>query len=188
MPLPSVGDGIAAEHEAFLHATRSGEQPPHSLEAIAPSLFLAELIEAGFSGRVEIPVDLASVATQRCEREGKSILISNGAGLQAALARWLPGYRLATLDDLYKCAEVRSDIVAAILGRGAPPLPPDVLENCRKLEVVGVVALSVARHAPEALLRSTSLCSMQVKPTPTSVAEFALALAILARRRAFLLS
>ncbi len=184
MPFPSVGDGIAAEHEAFLHATRSGEQPLHSLEAIAPSLLLAELIEAGFSGRVEIPV-AGSVAAQRCEREGKSILISNGAGLQTALARWLPGYRLATLDDLYKCAEVRSDIVAAILGRGASPLPPDVLEKLPQLEVVGVVALSLARHAPEALLALDVALLNASEAYATSVAEFALALAILARRRAF---
>src|ERR1700722_5036500 len=42
---PSIGDGVAAEHDSFLEAIRSGNEPPHSIAAIAPSLFLAELIE-----------------------------------------------------------------------------------------------------------------------------------------------
>jgi hypothetical protein len=55
IPLPMQGDGYAAEHDAFFQAIRSGAEPPHSLAAIAPSLFLAELIENGFSGRVQLP-------------------------------------------------------------------------------------------------------------------------------------
>ena len=183
--LPSIGDGVGAEHDSFLHAIRSGEQPPHSLEAIAPSLFLAERIEEGFSGRVEVPAT-CSTATQRCERAGRSILISNAAGLQAALARWLPEYRLVSLDDLEKPADVRPDIVAAVLGRGAPPLSPDVVGKLPKLAVVGVVALSVARYAPEALLARDVALVNASGAYAESVAEFALALATLARRRAFL--
>ena len=56
---PSVGDGITAEHVSFLHAIHSGAEPPHSIAAIAPSLYLAELIEGGFSGKVQLP-DAAS--------------------------------------------------------------------------------------------------------------------------------
>jgi len=55
MPLPMQGDGVAEEHEAFVRAIRSGLAPPHSIAAVAPSMFLAELIESGFSGRVELP-------------------------------------------------------------------------------------------------------------------------------------
>src|SRR5579871_4849035 len=50
--LPMQTDGFAAEHDAFLQAIRSGNEPLHSLAAIAPSVFLAELIESGFNGPV----------------------------------------------------------------------------------------------------------------------------------------
>ncbi len=48
MPLPDARDGFAAEHEAFVQAIRLGLEPPTSLAAIAPSMFVAQLIEKRF--------------------------------------------------------------------------------------------------------------------------------------------
>jgi phosphoglycerate dehydrogenase-like enzyme/predicted dehydrogenase len=185
LPLPSIGDGFAAEHVSFLHAIRTGGAPPHSIAALAPSLFLAELIEDGFSGLVPLPqIAPRSASRPRC-RTGKSILIAQPVGLLPALARLLPHYRLVSVDDVRKSTNDRPDIVAAIAGRNASALPPDVLAKLPQLAIVGVVGLSLAQHAPETLLaRGIALVNASAAYAE-SAAEFALGLAILARRRAF---
>ena len=184
--LPLIGDGFAAEHDAFLQAIRDGTEPPHSLAAIAPSLFLAELIESGFSGRVQLPqTALREVPPPRAPVR-ESILVVPSAELLTPLADLLPQYRLVTLEDVRQSAAERPDIVAAILGRGSSALPADILAKLPRLGVVGVVALSLARYEPEALLaRGVSLVNGSAAYAE-SVAEFALGLAILGRRRAFL--
>jgi phosphoglycerate dehydrogenase-like enzyme/predicted dehydrogenase len=185
IPLPMQGDGYAAEHEAFFQAIRSGAEPPHSLAAIAPTLFLAELIENGFSGRVQLPqTPLRAVAPRRAP-EGKSILVVPSSELQTPLAGLLSQYRLVTLEDVGPATE-RPDIVAAILGRGSSALPVDILDKLPCLAVVGIVALSLARHEPEALLARGIRLLNASAAYAESVAEFALGLAILGRRRAFL--
>jgi phosphoglycerate dehydrogenase-like enzyme/predicted dehydrogenase len=186
LALPLLGDGYAAEHDSFIQAIRSGTEPPHSLAAIAPSLFLAELIESGFSGPVQLPQTGLRAAPQPRAPRGKSILVVQPVELQAPLTDLLPHYRFVTLEDVRESAAARPDIVAAILGRGSPPLPADILDKLPRLAVVGIVALSLARHEPEALLaRGVSLLNGSTAYAE-SVAEFALGLAILGRRRAFL--
>lgn len=185
--LPMTGDGFTAEHSAFLQAIRGGTEPPHSLAAIAPSLFLAELIEAGFSGRVQLPrtAVVREVVPARAI-VGKSILVVPSAELLTPLTSLPPQYRLVTLEDVRQSAGERPDIVAAILGRGSAALPADVLAKLPQLGVVGIVALSLARHEPETLLaRGVKLVNGSTAYAE-SVAEFALGLAILGRRRAFL--
>jgi phosphoglycerate dehydrogenase-like enzyme/predicted dehydrogenase len=184
--LPMIGDGFAAEHDAFLQAIRGGAEPPHSLSAIAPSLFLAELIESGFSGRVQLPqAAFREVPPPPRAPVGKSILVVPSAELLTPLGSLLPQYRLVTLEDVRQSADERPDIVAAILGRGSSALPADILARLPRLGVVGVVALSFARHEPEALLaRGVTLVNGSAAYAE-SVAEFALGLAILGRRRAF---
>jgi len=185
IPLPMQGDGYAAEHDAFFQAIRSGAEPQHSLAAIAPSLFLAELIETGFSGRVQLPqTQLRTVAPRRAP-EGKSILVVPSSELQAPLAGLLSQYRLVTLEDVGSATE-RPDIIAAILGRGSSALPADILDKLPRLAVVGIAALSLARHEPEALLARGIRLLNASTAYAESVAEFALGLAILGRRRAFL--
>jgi predicted dehydrogenase len=49
-------NGVMAEHEAFLEAIRTGTSAAHAIDAIAPSLYLTELIESGFHGRVQLPL------------------------------------------------------------------------------------------------------------------------------------
>jgi phosphoglycerate dehydrogenase-like enzyme len=72
------------------------------------------------------------------------------------------------------------------LGRGSSALPAEILDKLPRLAVVGVVALSLARYEPEALLaRGVALVNGSAAYAE-SVAEFALGLAILGRRRAFL--
>ena len=181
---PAIGDGIVAEHEAFLQAVRSGIEPRHSIAAIAPSMFLAELIESGFSGRVELPqIAVADVAAR--ELPQKTILLVPSAELQPGLARILSQYRFASIDDVRRSSGERADVVAAILGRGSPPLPRDVLDKLPQLAVVGIMALSLARHDPEALLERGITVVNASAAYADSVAEFALGLAILGRRRAF---
>ena len=74
LALNSVGDGVEAKHDA-LSAIRSSSQPPHAIDTIAPSLFLSELIEAGFSGRVQLPVAEVAAIRQPREAAGKSVLV-----------------------------------------------------------------------------------------------------------------
>jgi phosphoglycerate dehydrogenase-like enzyme/predicted dehydrogenase len=184
--LPSIGDGFAAEHAAFLQAVRTGTEPVHSLAAIAPSLFLAEMIEAGFSGRVELPLtDSPAPAAAASEPAETSILVVHSPELQPGLASLLPRYRLVSLADIRDSVDSRPDVVAAILGRGAPPLQPAILDKLPRLTVVGVMALSLARHEPKALLQRGIAVVNASTAYAESVAEFALGLAILGRRRAF---
>lgn len=180
------GDGIAAEHDSFLEAVRSGVAPPHSLAAIAPSLFVAELIENGFSGLVQLPQATPRAAAQPRALAGKSILVEQAAELHTALASLLPHYRIVSMEDVRASATERPDVVAAILGRGSSALPADVLAKLPRLAVVGVVALSLARYEPEGLLARGITLVNGSAAYAESVAEFALGLAILGRRRAFL--
>ncbi|MEA3176964.1 MAG: D-3-phosphoglycerate dehydrogenase / 2-oxoglutarate reductase [Gammaproteobacteria bacterium] len=188
LALPMQGDGFAAEHEAFLQAIRTGTEPLHSLAAIAPSVLLAELIENGFSGRVHLPsMELRAAAQPRAPALAeKSILVAQSVELQAALASLLPQYRLVSLEDVRESTAERPDIVAAVLGRGSSALPADILAKLPGLVVVGIVALSLARHEPEALLARGVRLVNGSSAYAQSVAEFALGLAILGRRRAFL--
>jgi len=180
--LTSLGDGVAGEHEAFIQAIRSGMRPLHSICAIAPSLFLAELIESGFSGRVEIP---AVPDGTPHPPTGNSILVSQCGPHHAALTRLLPNYELVSLEQVQASTDSRPDIRAAILGRRSASLGSDILAKLPQLRVVGLVGLSLARHDPEALLaRGVSLVNAS-NAYAESVAEFALGLAILGRRRAF---
>jgi phosphoglycerate dehydrogenase-like enzyme/predicted dehydrogenase len=183
--LPSIGDGFGAEHAAFVQAIRTGAEPLHSLAAIAPSLFLAELIEAGFSGRIELPKEVALASPAARDPGEKSILVVHSSELQPGLAYLLPRYRLVSLEDIRDSAGQRPDVVAAILGRASAPLPREVLDKLPRLRVVGVMALSLARHEPQALLERGIAVVNASAAYADSVAEFALGLAILARRRAF---
>src|SRR5882757_6282221 len=186
LAIPMQGDGYAAEHDSFLQAIRSGAEPAHSLAAIAPTLFLAELIENGFSGRVQLPRTELRAARPPRSLAGRSILVVRPAELQTPLASLLSQYRLVTMEDVRDSDAQRPDIVAAILGRGSSPLPADVLDKLPNLGVVGIVALSLARHEPEVLLARGVRLLNGSSAYAESVAEFALGLAILGRRRAFL--
>jgi phosphoglycerate dehydrogenase-like enzyme/predicted dehydrogenase len=183
---PSIGDGVAAEHDHFLRAIRSGEEPPHSIAAIAPSLFLAELIENGFSGRVQLPQAEPTDVPRVRNIKTKSILVAPSAELLPSLTRLMPQYRLVALEDVQGSADQRPDIVAAILGRGSSPLAEELLAKLPQLGIVGIMALSLARHEPETLLERGIVLVNASEAYAESVAEFALGLAILGRRRAFI--
>ena len=183
--LPMQGDGFAAEHAAFVQAIRSGVAPLHSIAGVAPSMFLAELIESGFSGRVELPQTRPRVLP-RDRGADRSILVVQPADMQGALAQLLPQYRFVSLGDVRESATQRPDVVAAILGRGSAALPAEILDKLPQLAVVGISGQSVARHDPEALLARNITLVNASAAYADSVAEFALGLAILGRRRAFL--
>jgi phosphoglycerate dehydrogenase-like enzyme/predicted dehydrogenase len=173
-------ESFAAEHDAFLDAVRSGTAPPHALAALAPSLLLAELIESGHNGAVRLPVESPKPAA-RSARE-QTVLVVEPASLLAPLARHMPDARLVSPDDV---RSPRADVTAAVLGRGSAPLTADILDRLPNLAVVGIAGLSLARYAPEALFtRGIALVNASAAYAE-SVAELALALAILGRRRAF---
>ena len=183
--LLSVGDGIAAEHAAFLQAIRSGETPVHALANLAPSLLLAELIESGFSGRVELPAVADTRAASEPAMASRAILIVQPGGQRPSIAAALPGARLVSPADLAASESVREDIGAAILASGAEPLSAAMLAKMPNLRIVGVVGLSVAAYGPETLLARGIHLVNASRAYADGVAEYALALAILGRRRAF---
>jgi phosphoglycerate dehydrogenase-like enzyme/predicted dehydrogenase len=193
LPLPMQGDGIEAEHAAFLQAVRTGVQPCHSIQAIAPSLYLAECIEAGHCG--DLPAPNRHVVTRPAARlpersqpapaTGKLVLVVKPAELQLPLARSLSQWQLISLEDVEKSPQPLPEVAGVILGRGAAALPPQILAKLPALRVVGIVGLSVARHEPEALLARGIVLVNASSAYAHSVAEFALGLAILGRRCAF---
>jgi phosphoglycerate dehydrogenase-like enzyme/predicted dehydrogenase len=174
------GDGLEAEHAAFLEAIRNGSHPRHAIAALAPSLFVAELIEGGFHGRVRLP-DTAP-AYERREPE-QSVLVVEAVPLLPVLAKLLPRYRLVSPADIGDTP--RPDIVAAIIGGGARPIPGPLLDRMPNLKIVGIMGLSLSRYEPEALLKRGIRLVNASAAYAESVAEFALGLAILGRRRAF---
>jgi phosphoglycerate dehydrogenase-like enzyme/predicted dehydrogenase len=182
--LKSLGDGIGAEHDAFLSAIHSGAEPAHSIRRIAPSLRVAELIEDGFSGEVRWPQVPATEDPGR-QYFSEGILVDRPGSMQAALAPLIKDYRLVSVEEVEKATRSQPEILAAILGRGSPPLSPEILAKLPNLRVVGVVGLSVAAHQPERLSARGIALVNAADAYADSVAEFALALAILGRRRAF---
>lgn len=182
-PFPATGDGIAEEHEAFLDAIAAGGEPAHSIASLAPSLFLAELIESGYSGRVRLPV---TTVHQPRAAITKSVLLVKPEGLEEPLARLMPDYRFLTSEDVRASTGQRRDVQAAIIGGGWRGLPEAVLDKLPGLSVVGIAALSLSRYDPDVLLaRGIAVVNASVAYAD-SVAEFALGLAILGRRRAFM--
>lgn len=185
LAVSSVGDGIEAEHESFLQAIATGIQPRHAIEALAPSLFLGELIEAGFKGKVQLPLTESMQVRHAPVSSGQSVLIDQALGLQSALARWLPRHPLLSLQDVRDSPGPLPEVRAAILGRGSPSLSAEILDKLPALEVVGIAGLSVNHIGPEQLLARGVRLINASGAHAESVAEFALGLAILGRRRAF---
>ena len=186
LALPAIGDGVQAEHAAFLDAIADGAEPRHSLAALAPSLRLAELIEQGFSGRIEWPQRRPAPAPTlaRGPRTG-AMLIVNGAGLTAALAASPAHLPLVALEEVARSAQPRPDVVAALIGAGPEVLREEILDRLPNLRVAGLAGLSFARHRPEALLERGITLVNASQAYAESLAELALGLAILGRRRAF---
>lgn len=176
--IPPEGDGFEAEHRAFLAAIATGADPPHSIAALAPSLFLAERIEEGYSREIDLPAARLAPALPTAR---SCLLVDRPLGLIGELAR----FDTVSIGDVDRSEGARPEIVGAVLGRGAEPLSPRLLDKLPNLRVVGVVALSLARHAPEALLERGITLVNASDAYADSVADFALALAILGRRRAF---
>jgi len=149
-------------------------------------VFLAELIEGGFSGRVELPTERLLSVEPPPRPAAKTILVTHPAGLQTALARWLPRARLVGIDEVVRSDVERRDITAAILGHGSAPLSAQVLDKLPELGIVGVAALSLERYSPDLLLSRNIQVFNASAAYAESVAEFAMGLAILGRRRAFI--
>jgi len=181
----SSPDSFEKEHVAFLDAIGRGAAPRHAIEALAPSLFLAELIENGHRGRVALPPSSVPVRAGARTSTAQAILLVRPEGLERAVQLILGRHRLVSLDDVRNSPEPRADVTAAILGNASAPLSDDVLDKLPSLTLVGVAALSVSRLDPDALAaRGIGIVNASAAYAE-SVAEFALGLAILARRRAF---
>ncbi len=182
--LSPAGDGFAAEHDAFLAAVEGGPPPPNTIAALAPSLFLAGLIEAGYHGPVRLPEPRAPARPAR----RYTVLLAGADRLRGALST-IPGvWRLISPADLDRSAAPHPDVVAALFGQGAEPLSEAALDKLPNLAVVGTVGLSLARYAPDRLLARGITLVNASHAYAESVAEFAFGLAILGRRRAFVAS
>ena len=179
------GDGVMAEHEAFLDAIHSGAPARHSIEAIAPSLHLAELIESDFNGEVSLPPRELRPPSHPESAPPHTILIDRPGELQHALSQLPPTFRYITLDDVRLSERSRPEVVAAILGPGSAALAAPVLAKLPRLSIVGIVALSLSRYEPDSLLARGITLVNATETYAKSVGEFALGLAILSRRRAF---
>ena len=165
VPLPMQGDGYAAEHDAFLQAIRSGAEPLHSLAAIAPSLFLAELIEDGFSGRVQLPQTQLRAAPSRRAREGKSILVAPSPELQTPLASLLSQYRLVTLEDVAS-RPLSVPILSRPFWAAAHPRCPQIFwTSFRSLPLSALWPCRSRVMSPKYFWRAVSGCSMEAQLT-----------------------
>jgi phosphoglycerate dehydrogenase-like enzyme/predicted dehydrogenase len=182
--IQSIGDGIAEEHRSFLEAISTGAPAPHSLSRLAPSLFLAELIESGYCGSVVQP-RRESFAIRASRPSRGAILVDNPAAPPLPLAGLMPDYRIISVQEVERSENSHPEIVAAILAKGAGPLHPAVLSKLPNLTVVGIAGLSLRPYQPELLLaRGVALINAS-GAYANSVGEFALGLAILGRRKAF---
>jgi phosphoglycerate dehydrogenase-like enzyme/predicted dehydrogenase len=177
-------DGLRAEHDAFLRAIRDGGEPVHSLAALAPSLFLCERIEEGYSGRLQLPAPQPR-AMAKPTQPMRAVLLVAGAELRPHAVRRMPEFPLVSPEEVESSVQVRGDIVAALLGRGAEALPPALLEKVPNLALVAFAGLSLSHLRPENLLARNIALIHASHAYAESVAEFALGLAILGRRRAF---
>jgi phosphoglycerate dehydrogenase-like enzyme/predicted dehydrogenase len=176
-------DGLMAEHHEFLRAIRDGCQPNHGIASLAPSLYLAERIEEGFSGLLHFPARQVVPKSSAVPR--KTILIIDGEELLTPAAKLVGEFPLVSLKEIHRSSEKREDVAAVLLGRRASALAPDVLDKLPNLTVLGYAGLSLSRLQPKALLdRGVALMNAS-NAYADSVAEFALGLAILGRRRAF---
>jgi phosphoglycerate dehydrogenase-like enzyme/predicted dehydrogenase len=183
----SLAQSITAEHESFVGAIRENVEPLHGIGRIAASLFLCELIERGFSGPVRLPEPEPEANRASAYRPGApTILVEHSGELLAAITKHLPDARLLSSADVLALDGARPDVVAGILGSGAQPLHTGLLEKLPCLRIVGVAALSLARHDPQMLLARGISVLNATQSYAESVAEFALGLAILGRRRAFI--
>jgi phosphoglycerate dehydrogenase-like enzyme/predicted dehydrogenase len=176
-------DGVLAEHAAFLSAVRGGSEPVHSIARLAPSLFLAERIEEGFSGRLCLPPTRTLPKAVALPR--RTILIAEGEELVGPAARLAGEFPLVSLKEVHLSRSPREDIVAVLLGRRAGALLPDILDKLPNLRVAGFAGLSLSHLEPEILLDRGVAWMHASQAYADSVAEFALGLAILGRRRAF---
>jgi phosphoglycerate dehydrogenase-like enzyme/predicted dehydrogenase len=183
--LSPVGDGFDAEHASFLDAIATGDEPPHSIAALAPSLFLAEQIERAHSGKIVLPPEAARPHLVSGSSPIGTVLVDRAFAFDGALGRLQTHFNIAAVDDISRSKTARPDVVGIILGRGAPPLAQATLDALPNLRAVGIAALSLAHYDPGALLARGITLFNATASYADSVAEFALALAILGRRCAF---
>jgi phosphoglycerate dehydrogenase-like enzyme len=160
---------------------RTGVPPRHAITALAPSLFLAELIEAGHQGAVRIPAsEIMPVKTSRLH----TVLVANADRLRSALGEIPANWSLVSLEDVKRSSERRPEIDAAILAQGSGPLDDETFDKLPNVQIVGVVSLSLKRYGADRLLDRGISVVNATHAYADSVAEFALGLAILGRRRA----
>ena len=182
----SATASLPASTKHSCRRSATAREPPHSIAAIAPSLFLAELMEGGHSGQVRLPEAKPVKSARHPVSPTQSILVAPSAELQRGLARLLRDYGLVSLDTVREASMRNATILwRRFWGRGAAPLPSDILDKLPRLRIVGIMALSLSRHEPEALLARGITVVNAGDAYADSVAEFALGLAILGRRRAF---
>jgi len=183
-----IEGGFAAEHAEFLGAIRGDMVPRHALAKLAPSLYLAEQIENGFRGVFALPsrTHFGSTGPRFPAVQEKAVLVVQAGPLQGALSRLPSNIRLLSPQDVMRSPMPFPQVQGVLLGRGAAALDDAILDKLPNLAVVGVMGLSLARYEPARLLARGIALVHSSEAYAETVADFAFALAVLGRRRAFL--
>jgi phosphoglycerate dehydrogenase-like enzyme/predicted dehydrogenase len=189
--------GFQAEHEEFVAAIAGERSPRHSIEQGFIALRLMELIEEGYSGKIDWPSELSTPVEPAgttgtginrratTPRENASVLVFNPTRMHGSLPTIAKRYAITSPDQLATLSdEGRESIVAAITGKGGRAIEDSVLDALPSLAVVGVLGGSVKQYNPEGMLARGIPIINTAEAYAEVVAEFTLMLAILGVRRA----
>ena len=193
--------GFVGEHEEFAAAIAGELSPRHSIEQGFVTLRLIELIEGGYTGKIDWPSELSSERAVEAEvtsaqglgtkrpaqvaHSSSSILVYNPAKMHAALPTLAERFSIVSPDQLDALSDKeRESVVAAITGKGGSPIDDSVLDALPSLAVVGMLGGSVKNKNPEGILARGIPIINTAASSAEVVAEFTLMLAILGVRRA----
>lgn len=177
--------GFVEEHKAFLHAIRTNEEPVHALKQLVPALRIAECIEDGYSGpfgykEVRDHNPNASVAVTG----GTIAFWGSGPAAQTALKKLIAHFEVVPIGDGSDPRLLTSEFL--FIAKGAPELPRALMDRLPRIKVVGVPGLSLKKYTPEEFIRRGAVIVNASEAYSDTVAELALAFAILGRRKAVL--
>lgn len=192
--------GFYGELLAFAEAVRNGTRLSNDVQAAIAATHVVALIEDGFSGAIDWsvlkgleeappttvpappPSRKASTRTAISTVDDPAILVMNPGVVKNRLPQLAERYRVVHLDTLGDAD--KPHVVAVITGKGGGAIDRDLLGQLPNLAVVGMVAASVRRYDPEALLARDIPIINATDVYADAVAEFALLMAMVGIRNA----
>lgn len=190
--------GIYEEFASFFEVIAGNESPVNTLDAVAPSMHIMELIEDGYCGQIDwsvLNVKQASVIAQTEKEinlrglatiEKPSILILNSGVLKEQLVNLSQDYTLVYEDDLDDLNDEEKKQVVAIVtgGPGAAPATTKMFKELPFVSVLCVVGASVKKWGGEEATKSGVSVINTADVYAEAVAEFVLMQALLGLRKA----